>query len=191
MSSPLTSVNLTNHFLIAMPAMTDPYFANTLTYICRHDGDGALGVVVNRPIDLTLRGLLEQIDIPMPADVGGAEPVLYGGPVQMDRGFVLHAPLGAWQSTLAVNDQIGLTTSRDILQTVGSGELNTTSLLVTLGYAGWEAGQLERELGANAWLTVEASTDVLFGLSAEQRLPAALERLGVSFAMLSDQAGHA
>ena len=187
----MSSVNLTNHFLIAMPAMTDPYFAHTLTYICRHDDEGAMGVVVNRPIDLTLRALLEQIDIPMSADAGGSAPVLYGGPVQMDRGFVLHAPLGAWQSTLAVNDQIGLTTSRDILQNVGSGELSTEGLLVTLGYAGWEAGQLERELGENSWLTVEASAEVLFGLPPAERLPAALQRLGISFAMLSDQAGHA
>lgn len=187
----MSSINLTNHFLIAMPAMADPHFANTLTYICRHGEDGALGLVVNRPIDLTLRGLLEQIDIPMSADRGGHLPVYYGGPVQVDRGFVLHAPLGAWQSTLAVNDEIGLTTSRDILQTVGRGELPTESLLVTLGYAGWEAGQLERELGANSWLTVEASPEVLFALPAEERMAAALQRLGVSLAMLSDQAGHA
>ena len=187
----MSSVNLTNHFLIAMPAMSDPYFANTLTYICRHGEDGALGLVVNRPIDLTLRGLLEQIDIPMSGDSGGMLPVYYGGPVQMDRGFVLHAPLGSWQSTLAVSDRIGLTTSRDILQTVGRGELPTDGLLVTLGYAGWEAGQLEREIGENSWLTVEASAHVLFDLPAEDRLPAALQRLGITFAMLSDQAGHA
>ena len=187
----MSSVNLTNHFLIAMPAMTDPNFAHTLTYICRHSDDGALGVVVNRPIDLTLRGLLEQIDIPMTVDRGGELPVYYGGPVQTDRGFVLHAPLGSWQSTLAVSDQIGLTTSRDILQTVGRGELQPEGLLVTLGYAGWEAGQLERELGENSWLTVEADPGVLFKLPPERRLPAALERLGVNFAMLSDQAGHA
>jgi putative transcriptional regulator len=187
----MSFVNLTNHFLIAMPAMADPYFAHTLTYICRHGDDGALGLVVNRPIDLTLRGLLEQIDIPMSADHGGQIPVYYGGPVQMDRGFVLHAPLGTWQSTLAVNDHIGLTTSRDILQTVGRGELPPDGLLVTLGYAGWEAGQLERELGDNAWLTVEASPEVLFELPPEARLQAALERLGITFAMLSDQAGHA
>lgn len=187
----MSSVNLTNHFLIAMPAMTDPYFAHTLTYICRHGDDGALGLVVNRPIDLTLRGLLEQIDIPMSADHGGQLPVYYGGPVQMDRGFVLHAPLGAWQSTLAVNDNIGLTTSRDILQTVGRGELPPEGLLVTLGYAGWEAGQLERELSENSWLTVEATTEVLFAMPPERRLEAALGSLGVNLAMLSDQAGHA
>jgi putative transcriptional regulator len=147
--------------------------------------------VVNRPIELTLRGLLEQIDIPMPADRGGELPVYFGGPVQIDRGFVLHAPLGAWQSTLAVNAQIGLTTSRDILQDVGRGELPTQGLLVTLGYAGWEAGQLEREIGENAWLTVEATAGVLFDLPAEARLHAAFDLLGISSAMLSDQAGHA
>lgn len=187
----MSSVNLTNHFLIAMPAMTDPYFAHTLTYVCRHDEEGALGVVVNRPIDLTLRDLLEQIDIPVHAGDDSAQPVLYGGPVQMDRGFVLHTPLGQWQSTLDVNGHIGLTTSRDILQTVGNGERPAGGLLVTLGYAGWEAGQLERELADNAWLTVEATPEVLFELPAEQRLEAALQRLGVTLAMLSGEAGHA
>ena len=187
----MSSVDLTNHFLIAMPAMTDPYFAQTLTYICRHNDDGALGLVVNRPIDLTLRGLLEQIDIPMSGDRGGQMPIYYGGPVHMDRGFVLHAPVGTWQSTLAVNDTIGLTTSRDILQDIGRGELPTDGILVTLGYAGWEAGQLEKELGENSWLTVEAKPEVLFDLPAEERLGAALQTLGISFAVLSDQAGHA
>lgn len=187
----MSSVDLTNHFLIAMPAMTDPFFSQTLTYICRHNDEGALGLVVNRPIDLTLRGLLEQIDIPMQGDRGGQIPIYYGGPVHMDRGFVLHAPVGAWQSTLTVNDQIALTTSRDILQEIARGELPPDGILITLGYAGWEAGQLEREIGENSWLTVEANAEVLFQTPAEARLGAAMDCLGISFAMLSDQAGHA
>jgi putative transcriptional regulator len=187
----MSSVNLTHHFLIAMPAMNDPYFAHTLTYICRHNDEGALGLVVNRPIDLTLRGLFEQIDIPLSETLPGEDPIYYGGPVHMDRGFVLHAPIGAWQSTLAVNSEIGLTTSRDILLELGRGELLPQGMLITLGYAGWEAGQLERELSENSWLTVEASREVLFDLPAEDRVSAALDRLGINFAMLSDEAGHA
>ena len=132
----METVNLTNHFLIAMPAMEDPYFSRTLTYICKHNEDGALGVVVNRPIDLTLEGLLSQIDIPLERVSYASMPVYFGGPVQTDRGFVLHSPVGNWQSTLMVNAHVGLTTSKDILQQVGRGD-PPTGLLVTLGYAGW------------------------------------------------------
>lgn len=187
----MSSMNLTHHFLIAMPAMTDPYFAHTLTYICRHNDDGALGLVVNRPIDLTLKGLFEQIEIPLNREDADTTPIYYGGPVHMDRGFVLHSPVGAWQSSLNVNADIALTTSRDILQEIGRGEFSPEGVLITLGYAGWEAGQLERELSQNSWLTVEARKEVLFNLPAEERLPAAMGSLGITFAMLSDEAGHA
>jgi putative transcriptional regulator len=183
-------VNLTHHFLIAMPAMADPNFARTLTYICEHNEQGALGVVINRPLDMTLATLFERIDLSLDSPGFGGMPVYFGGPVQTDRGFVLHRPVGDWQATLAVNGDIGLTSSRDILQAVGSrGE--PAEIIVTLGYAGWAAGQLEWELAQNAWLTVAADPRVIFGLPPEERLPAAMHLLGVDFASLSDVAGHA
>jgi putative transcriptional regulator len=186
----MQNVNLSRHFLIAMPAMVDPHFSRTLTFICEHNEQGALGVVVNRPIDMNLHALLEQVSIPLDAGSFKSIPVHFGGPVQVDRGFVLHTPLGQWQSTLAVSPEIGLTTSRDILQAVARGE-GPQQMLVTLGYAGWAPGQLEHELSQNAWLTVQASTEVLFELPCEQRLPAAMGLLGVDYANLSEQAGHA
>jgi putative transcriptional regulator len=186
----MDSVDLTQQFLIAMPAMVDPHFAKTLTLVCEHNENGALGIIINRPTDLTLYGLLEQIRITPQADAAHAVPVHFGGPVQVDRGFVLHQPVGNWQSTLAVGGEIGLTTSRDILEAVARGE-GPRQLLVTLGYAGWAPGQLEHELAQNAWLTVPARTDILFDMPAEERLPAAMQSLGVDFANLSDEAGHA
>jgi putative transcriptional regulator len=186
----MQSTNLTHHFLIAMPAMADPYFARTLTYLCEHNEQGALGVVVNRPIDMSLQALFEQIDVPLEAPKLIGLPVHFGGPVQVDRGFVLHRPVGHWQSTLPVRDGIALTTSKDVLQAAGRGE-GPEQILVTLGYAGWAPGQLEHELAQNAWLTVAAQPDVIFDMPAEVRLAAAMELLGVSFASLSDTAGHA
>jgi putative transcriptional regulator len=186
----MQQVNLTHHFLIAMPNMADPHFARTLTFICEHNDQGALGVVINRPIDMNLQALLEQVSIRQDTDVLKAVPIHFGGPVQVDRGFVLHSPLGEWQSTLAVSSDIGLTTSKDILQAVARGE-GPGKLLVTLGYAGWAPGQLEHELAQNAWLTVRASTEVIFDIPAEARLPAAMQLLGIDFASLSEQAGHA
>lgn len=186
----MQKVNLTHHFLIAMPNMADPHFAKTLTYICEHNDQGALGVVVNRPIEMNLHALLEQVAIELEGDALKAIPIHFGGPVQVDRGFVLHSPLGEWQSTLAVSSEIGLTTSKDILQAVARGE-GPGKLLVTLGYAGWAAGQLEHELAQNAWLTVQAAPGVIFDVPAEERLPAAMQLLGIDFASLSEQAGHA
>jgi putative transcriptional regulator len=186
----MPSIDLTNHFLIAMPNMVDPYFARTLTYVCEHNDQGALGLVVNRPIDMTLQALFERLSLTLEdREIGGA-PIYFGGPVQTDRGFVLHAPTGNWHSTLRVRDVIGLTTSKDILEALGRGE-GPDRILVTLGYAGWSAGQLEHELGQNAWLTVEARDAIIFDLPAEERLPAAMELLGLDFARLADVAGHA
>ena len=186
----MSSMNLTHHFLIAMPAMADPHFSKTLTFICEHNAQGALGIVINRPIEMNLAALLEQVSIPMTGEAFKSVPIHFGGPVQVDRGFVLHTPLGSWQSTLAVSSEIGLTTSKDILQAVARGE-GPGKLFVTLGYAGWAPGQLENELAQNAWLTVQAKPEVIFDLPAEKRLPAAMELLGIDFATLSDQAGHA
>jgi len=187
-----TSVNLTHHFLIAMPAMVDPNFARTLTYVCEHNAEGALGIVVNRPTDMDLGTLFERVDIRL--ETGGrgfaAMPVYFGGPVQTDRGFVLHRPTGSWQSTISVADDIALTSSRDILQAMSeSGQPG--EVLVTLGYAGWSAGQREWELSQNAWLTVAADPRILFDVPAEERLPAAMQLLGIDFASLSEVAGHA
>jgi len=183
-------VNLTHHFLIAMPGMVDPHFAQTLIYVCEHNKDGALGIVVNKPIDMTLSTLFEQINVPLhETDLAGA-PVHYGGPVQIDRGFVLHRPLGAWHSTLAISDELGLTTSKDILEAVATGD-GPHNVLVSLGYAGWSADQLEHEIGQNAWLTVEADPEVLFSEPPEMRLPAAMKLLGIDFSRLSGAVGHA
>ena len=186
----MSSINLTHHFLIAMPNMADPHFSRTLTYICEHNDQGALGLVVNRPIDMTLQSLFERLSLKCPdADLGGA-PIFFGGPVQTDRGFVLHAPAGNWQSTLRVGETIGLTTSKDILEAVGRGD-GPKRIMVTLGYSGWSPGQLEHEISQNAWLTVEAQDAILFETPAEERLPAAMELLGIDFASLQDVAGHA
>lgn len=186
----MAQVNLTNHFLIAMPNMADPYFARTLTFICEHNEKGALGVVVNRPIEMTLGALYERLSLPLNSQILLNEPVYFGGPVQTDRGFVLHQPLGQWQATLSVGDAVGLTTSKDILEAAGQGA-GPKRMLVTLGYSGWAAGQLENEIGQNAWLTVEANGAILFDTPSEQRLPAAMKLLGVDFAKLSEEAGHA
>lgn len=184
------AIDLTHHFLIAMPNMVDPYFAKSLTYICEHNDQGALGVVVNRPIDLSLQALFERIDLKLEPHELRDIPVYFGGPVQTDRGFVLHKPVGDWHSTLNVRDSLGLTTSKDILEAVGKGG-GPAKMLVTLGYSGWAAGQLEHELGQNAWLTVEAGEQIIFDLPAEEKLPAAMELLGVDFASLSEDSGHA
>ncbi len=186
----MSSINLTHHFLIAMPNMADPYFSKTLTYICEHNDQGALGIVVNRPIDMTLQALFERLSLSMSDPALSEAPIYFGGPVQTDRGFVLHEPAGNWQSTLRVGEAIGLTTSKDILEAVGRGE-GPKRMLVTLGYAGWSPGQIEQELSQNAWLTVAAKDAILFDIPAEERLPQAMQLLGVDYAKLQDEAGHA
>ena len=186
----MNSVDLTHHFLIAMPALEDPYFAHALVYVCEHNENGALGIIVNRPIEMKLVELFEKIDLTLEAESLAALPVYFGGPVQLDRGFVLHRPAGEWQSTMRVSAQVGLTSSRDILMCLGQ-EGAPTDVIVSLGYAGWDAGQLEQELSDNAWLTVAANDQILFDLPPEERLPAAMQALGISFSQLSDIAGHA
>ena len=190
----MSSINLTHHFLIAMPSMADPNFSRTLTYICEHNDQGALGLVVNRPIDMTLQALFERLSLDLKERELRAAPIYFGGPVQTDRGFVLHLPAGEWQSTLKVSsglrEAIGLTTSKDILEAVGRGE-GPSKMLVSLGYAGWSAGQIEHELKQNAWLTVEAKDAILFDMPPDERLPAAMQLLGIDYARLADQAGHA
>lgn len=186
----MQKVNLTQHFLIAMPGMADPNFAKSLTFVCEHNEQGALGIVVNRPTEMNLHALLEQISVAPEGDAFKEVAVYFGGPVQVDRGFVLHSPLGDWQSTLPVGSEIGLTTSKDVLQALARGK-GPRQVLVTLGYSGWAPGQLEHELAQNAWLTVQAQPEVIFDLAPEDRLPAAMSLLGVDYAKLSDTAGHA
>ena len=185
-----TTINLTDHFLIAMPAMADPNFARTLTYIAEHTENGAMGVIVNRPIDMRVATLFERIDIPFEQPAFANLPVYFGGPVQSDRGFVLHRPAGQWHSTLRVSDSVGLTSSRDVLQALAI-DGKPSEVLIALGYAGWSAGQLEHELAQNAWLTVPADLGIVFDLPPEERLAAAMQLLGIDFAKLSDVAGHA
>jgi putative transcriptional regulator len=184
------SANFTHHFLIAMPAMADPHFSQTLTYICEHNEDGALGIVVNKTTEMTLSALFEQIDVPLTDEGVGRTLVHFGGPVGVDRGFVLHRPVGNWQSTLAIDDGVGLTTSKDVLEAVARGE-GPDDVIVSLGYAGWAAGQLEHEIAQNAWLTVAADPEVMFGTAVEARLAAAMRLLGVDLSRLSDDVGHA
>lgn len=184
----MNTANFTHHFLIAMPGMGDPNFNGTLTYIADHGEQGALGVVVNRPIELELSTLFEQIGLTLPE--GMQRTVYFGGPVQTERGFVLHTPPKTFGSTLTVNDAVSLTTSKDVLEAVSAGE-GPDKFMVSLGYAGWSPGQLEEEMKNNAWLSVEADPHVIFDLAPEQRLSAAMKLLGIDFAMLSDTAGHA
>lgn len=186
----MENVNLTHHFLIAMPNMADPYFTKSLTYICEHNEQGALGLVLTRAVDLTLSNLLEQIEIPIASPEIGAIQVHFGGPVQTDRGFVLHSPAGTWQSTLRVNDEIALTTSKDILEAVARGE-GPDKFFITLGYAGWAPGQLEHEMSLNAWLSVPAEPSLIFDLPLDARFDAAMHLLGIDAVNLSDDAGHA
>lgn len=181
---------LTNQFLIAMPAMTDANFSQTVTYIWEHNADGALGIIINRPLQMKLVDVFEQLKMPTSQDGIGQQSVLQGGPVQTDRGFVVHRIGGTWEHTRQVSSQIQVTTSPDILRAMASGSGPGTAI-VALGYAGWSAGQLEAELAQNAWLTVPADERILFDTPFEQRWHAAARLLGVDLSTLSSTAGHA
>ena len=182
-------IDLSNQFLMAMPGMVDGEFAGTVIYLCEHGPKGALGLVINRPTDLSVAGLLEKINLKLEIALPQNASVYFGGPVHTDRGFVLHSPAGRFSSSIQLG-QLALTTSRDVLQAVAEGN-GPEKMLVTLGYSGWGAGQLESELAQNAWLTVPASPDVIFATPPEERYSAALKLLGIDPAMLSGVAGHA
>ncbi len=182
--------SLTNHFLIAMPMLRDPNFEQTVTLVCQHNDDGALGIVINRLVDLTVGDILDQMDISRGAYRSCEDPVYYGGPVQTDRGFVLHDDAGEWESTLPITAGIGLTTSRDILEAMARNE-GPQHTLIALGYAGWGSGQLERELSENAWLSGPTDYDIIFSTPVERRWMAAAGLLGVDLRLLSPEAGHA
>ncbi len=181
--------SLANHFLIAMPALEDPNFQRSVTLICQHDSDGAMGIVINRVADYTLGELLAQMELAADAALSSL-PLVAGGPVQPDRGFVLHDDPRQWNSTLRFGDGLAVTTSRDILTALAGGN-GPDNVLVALGYAGWTAGQLEAELAENSWLTVPADPEILFHRPLEQRWQAAALSAGVDMTRLAGYAGHA
>lgn len=183
--------NLADHFLIAMPSMQDPVFGGAVVYVCEHNDNGVLGVIINKPTDMTLQVLFERIDVPVVTVLPAvAEPVMFGGPVQDDRGFVLHSPGTPYSSSLKVNDEIAFTTSIDVLQAVAAGD-GPQRMLVSIGYSGWSPGQLENEIGRNGWLTVAADAAIVFDVPVEQRYVAAMKLLGIDPLMLASEAGHA
>jgi putative transcriptional regulator len=189
-----SELQLADHFLIAMPSMLDPIFGGTVIYVCEHNASGALGVIINKPTDMTMDVLFDRIDLKLeisakriPMD---SKLVMFGGPVQVERGFVLHAPLGSFSSTMRVTGEIGLTTSKDVLEAAAIGR-GPHRLLVSLGCSGWSAGQLEEEIAKNGWLTVRADPSVIFDLPIEQRFFAAIKLLGIDPMMLAGDVGHA
>jgi putative transcriptional regulator len=187
MSNP---IRLTNQLLIAMPTLRDPNFFHGVAYICEHNDQGAMGLMINRPLDIKMGDVLSQMNISTRSDEVRRQPIFLGGPVQCERGFVLHKPHGSWEITLKITDEIGVTSSRDILEAIAAGEGPSFSL-VALGYAGWGPGQLEREMSENAWLNVPADDRVVFHTAYEQRWEAAAALSGVDIHRLSGQIGHA
>ena len=184
------SVDFSGHFLMAMPGLVGGELAGTVIYICEHSERGALGLVINRPTGLTVASLLEKVELECSVPDLAKVPVFYGGPVQTDRGFVLHKPAANYNSSIHLTSDMALTTSRDVLQAIAAGE-GPQQMLVALGYAGWGAGQLEQEMAENAWLSVAAYEDIIFETQPEERYPAAMRLLGVDPVMLTGSAGHA
>ncbi len=200
MSADSASLKLTHHFLIAMPGLEDDLFSRSVVYLCEHSERGAMGLIINKPSDLSMRQLFDKVDLPLRRDDLAQTPVLQGGPVHTERGFVLHDPIelaepaqddgSIYGSTLTVEGGLEMTTSRDVLEALSSGA-GPRRVLVTLGYASWGEGQLESELAENAWLTVPASPEIVFDTPLPQRYDKALDLLGLKPWMLSPQAGHA
>ena len=192
-------INLTNHFLIAMPGMDDQTFARSVVYVCEHSEHGALGLIINKPGDISMADLFLKVDLPLARAGLGLQPVFHGGPVQTERGFVLHEPITAeglppdesiYASTLAVPGGLEMTTSKDVLEALSNGG-GPRRVLVTLGYSAWDGGQLESEIAGNSWLTVDADAGVVFDTPIEQRYERALALLGLQAWRLSPEAGHA
>jgi putative transcriptional regulator len=182
---------LTNQFLIAMPTLADSNFSQTVTLVCEHNAQGALGIVINRPMQMKLADVFEQLSLSTQDQPMREQPILQGGPVQPDRGFVIHrAGATPWESTLVVSDSIHVTTSRDILSAMAEGR-GPEQVSMALGYAGWDAGQLEAEMAQNSWLNVPFDERILFGTPYENRWQAAAQLLGINLNTLSSQAGHA
>ena len=199
MSTDSAPTNLTNHFLIAMPGLEDPLFARSVVYLCEHSERGALGLVINKPCDISLKGLFDKVELPlMRADLSD-DPVFYGGPVQTERGFVLHEAIfkeaerptePVYSSTMVIPGGLEMTTSRDVLEAISSGS-GPRKVIVSLGYSAWGEGQLEAELIDNSWLTVEADVRLIFDTPVDQRYEQALQLLGLQSWMLTPDAGHA
>ncbi len=194
-----TSINLTHHFLIAMPGMEDESFAKSVVYLCEHSNRGALGLVINKPSDINLKNLFDKVDLPLRRDDLVGAPVFQGGPVQTERGFVLHEAVftgeatpeePVYASTMTIPGGLEMTTSKDVLEALSTGA-GPRKVLISLGYAAWGEGQLESELLENSWLTVSADTSVIFDTPVEQRYARALSLLGLEAWMLSPDAGHA
>ena len=187
-------IDLTNQFLIAMPGMLDDNFARSVVYMCEHNENGALGLVINKPIDIKLKNLFQKVELSLQRSELAEQSVFFGGPVQTERGFVLHDKRPEdqmpYNSTLSVPGGLAMTTSKDVLEALADGS-GPHRVLVTLGYSGWQAGQLEDELGRNGWLTVDADPAVIFDTPVEQRYDRALSLLGFDPLMLSQEAGHA
>lgn len=187
-------IDLTNQFLIAMPGMGDDTFAGTVVYLCEHSERGALGLVINKPIDIKLKNLFEKVELPLDRAELAEQPVFFGGPVQTERGFVLHEKqVGAespYTSTMSVPGGLEMTTSKDVLEAMSNGA-GPRRVLITLGCSGWSAGQLEDEIGRNGWLTVDADPVVIFDTPIEKRYERAVSLLGFDPRMLSQEAGHA
>ena len=192
-------INLTNHFLIAMPGMEDGTFARSVVYVCEHSEHGALGLIINKPGSISMADLFEKVDLPLARAELGGQPVFQGGPVQTERGFVLHEPITAeglppdesiYASTLTVPDGLEMTTSKDVLEALSNGG-GPRRVLITLGYSAWSEGQLESEIAGNSWLTVDADADVIFDAPVDQRYDRALGLLGLQAWMLSPDVGHA
>jgi putative transcriptional regulator len=187
-------INLTNQFLIAMPGLAGDTFAGTVIYMCEHTENGALGLVINKPIDIKLKNLFEKVELSLDRDDLADEPVYFGGPVQTERGFVLHERLsddgGHYNSSLKIPGGLEMTTSKDVLEALSNGA-GPKKVLVTLGYSGWGAGQLEDEMKRNSWINVSAEPGIIFDTPVEQRYDKALSLLGIDPGMLSQEAGHA
>ena len=190
----MESSNLTNRFLIAMPTLVDPNFHHTVTYICAHNEEGAMGIVINRPLDLEFGEIIQQLNLRLRASDRSKAirqmPIYHGGPVQIDRGFVLHKPDEEWSSSIQISADLGMTTSRDILEAIAAGEGPEHSL-IALGYAGWASGQLERELKENAWLSAPVDADIIFTTPCRERWTSATALLGFDSHQISPQVGHA
>lgn len=181
---------LRDHFLLAMPSLSEGIFSQSITYICEHGESGAMGIVINQPLELSVAEIFEHLQIDAESNFSSL-PVMAGGPVQVDHGFVLHRdPATAWEASIKVTDSITLSTSRDILRAIAMQE-GPRDYLIALGYAGWSAGQLEQELAENAWLTLPADSEIIFSTPHEQRLQAAAAQLGIDMNLISAQAGHA
>lgn len=199
MPADFAPINLTHHFLIAMPGLEDEAFARSVVYLCEHSERGALGLVINKPSDISLKNLFDKVELPLRRDDLSNLPVFQGGPVQTERGFVLHEPTFAagthsnesvYASTMAIPGGLEMTTSKDVLEALSTGS-GPRKVLVSLGYSAWGQGQLESELAENSWLTVEADLAVIFDTPVEQRYARALKLLGLESWMLSPDAGHA